>query len=252
MDEEDRLIQQGRAMQADNRDALANSIRVAREATQMGTETLNKLESQREQFQRMDTTLDSTADSLTRSERMIRGMKSWGGSLANAFSSNKSKKQQNTFKPSPDSNSSTTTASATQQQSKAISASANSSSTQSNLNSNKSAYASSGHTKQSNAPSSDLGSLEHSLTNAQSFDHSRAAQHTDKTQAALTEFDAAQRLEDNQLDELSDILSHMKMQATDLNKELKTHDQLIQHIGTKLDTTGVRVKEANRNIKKIT
>jgi len=78
--------------QADSRsnmDVLDNTIRVAVEADKMGAETLVKLENQREQLERMDENLASTNDSLNNSERIIRGMKSLGGALHNAFSSKK-------------------------------------------------------------------------------------------------------------------------------------------------------------------
>ena len=72
-DEEDRQIQKGNELQQKNRESLANSIRMAKEATEVGQDTVMKLTAQKEQMKKMDEDLDKTNESLNRSERVIRG-----------------------------------------------------------------------------------------------------------------------------------------------------------------------------------
>ncbi len=78
---EDQVLAHAAQLQAENKETLKHTIKVARETTQVGAATIHKLDEQTEQFQRMDNTLTETQDTLTRSERIIRGMKSWGGTL---------------------------------------------------------------------------------------------------------------------------------------------------------------------------
>jgi len=78
---EDQVLTHAANLQAENAATLRHTIKVARETTQVGAATIHKLNEQTEQFQRMDNTLTETEDSLSRSERIIRGMKSFGGAF---------------------------------------------------------------------------------------------------------------------------------------------------------------------------
>jgi hypothetical protein len=75
------VIAHAAKLQNENQATLKNTIRVARETTVVGAATIHKLSEQTEQFERMDQTLSETQDSLSRSERILRGMKSIGGSI---------------------------------------------------------------------------------------------------------------------------------------------------------------------------
>lgn len=121
---EDQLVQRARDLQADNKASLQHSIQVARQAADVGAATAQKLNEQTgthwrsrtpplhvymcissplpvclymcvllyaEQLNRMDNALDETNDSLGRSERILRGMKSFTGAIANWFTSSKDK-----------------------------------------------------------------------------------------------------------------------------------------------------------------
>ena len=79
--QEDQVIAHAAKLQNENQATLKNTIRVARETTVVGAATIHKLSEQTEQFERMDQTLSETQDSLSRSERILRGMKSIGGSI---------------------------------------------------------------------------------------------------------------------------------------------------------------------------
>jgi hypothetical protein len=79
---EDQVIMHAKKLQADNSQTLKNTIKVARETTVVGAATIHKLNEQTEQFNRMDNALEETNESLTRSERILRGMKSIGGAIS--------------------------------------------------------------------------------------------------------------------------------------------------------------------------
>lgn len=84
---EDQVIMHAKKLQSENASTLKNTIKVARETTVVGAATIHKLNEQTEQFHRMDNALDETNDSLSRSERILRGMKSIGGTIG-TYSSN--------------------------------------------------------------------------------------------------------------------------------------------------------------------
>jgi len=87
-------MSQSAYLRAEREKSLSNSIRVASETTHIGANTLTKLAEQKEQLQSMDSRLDSTNESVTRSNRLIRGMKSFGGNVANFFTGPKHHKSK--------------------------------------------------------------------------------------------------------------------------------------------------------------
>lgn len=187
-------VARAKQLQQDNQESLKNSIRTAREATQLGAHTIQTLHKQSEQMERMDAALDDANDSLSRSERILRGMKSFTGAIANVFSK-KPKPTERAYKPFQH------TETYTLQQSSSSTAPSSSS-----------------------APGS---SASVSNTKSTSWDNT-----TDPTasppptfsaeeQAIVDDFQRAQGVEDSHLDELGDVLSVLKLQATDINTELK-------------------------------
>ena len=82
LSKEDQTIAYAEQLQSENQATLKNTIKVARETTVVGAATIHKLNDQTEQFQRMDNALVETGDTLSRSERILRGMKSWGGAIS--------------------------------------------------------------------------------------------------------------------------------------------------------------------------
>lgn len=82
LSKEDQTIAYATQLQSENQATLKNTIKVARETTVVGAATIHKLNDQTEQFQRMDNALVETGDTLSRSERILRGMKSWGGAIS--------------------------------------------------------------------------------------------------------------------------------------------------------------------------
>lgn len=65
--------------------SLAQSIKDATEAVAVGRDTMVKLGQQHEQLQHNINTMDQIDASLTRSSRLIRGMRSYAGTVTNWF-----------------------------------------------------------------------------------------------------------------------------------------------------------------------
>ena len=232
MDDEDRSIQKGRELQQKSRESLANSIRMAKEATDVGQETLMKLTSQKEQMKRMDDDLDKTNESLNRSERVIRGMKSTLGGLKNFFSKpTEHHSEKMDIKGIKIDNGPIKAA-----------------------------------TEEGEAEEEGQGATvkKHTATPGYPDDEDEVNPHkvplkdrdlskeSEKTRAFLNEVQDNQRTEDTQLDELGDLLGQLKGQAKDMNNELKVQEQLVDHLGVQVDKTGARVSKANTNVKQIT
>lgn len=73
-----------------------------------------------------------------------------------------------------------------------------------------------------------------------------------KQAALMAEFDANQREEDEQLDELGNVLGVLKEQSMVIQKELQHHDQILTQIDGKVDETSARLKKGSRTMQKIT
>jgi hypothetical protein len=241
MDGEDRLIMKARSLQQENRDALANSIRVASEATQVGSATITKLNEQKEQMIKMDENLDATNESLTRSNRVIRGMKSIGGSIANFFSKPK------------------------QHQSEKLDIGAVESQVRAEQNAKAAAEReaatagrdSSGRVKQKEMSAEEKIRMERSIGSKMAngkYDKFNASsdRESEKAKAAVQEFEANKQIEDQQLDALGELMDTLKMQAGVMNTELKTHAVIINHLDGQIDKTSTRIQQSNREMKKIT
>jgi len=79
------------------KNTLDNAIAAAAEANATSTDTLVKLNSQKEQLRKVDSDLNDINATMDKSERVIKGMKSLGGALANKFTSPKAH-EDTTFK----------------------------------------------------------------------------------------------------------------------------------------------------------
>ena len=231
VDQEERVIQKGRDLQAQNRESLANSIRMAKESTDVGQETLMKMTAQREQMKKMDDDLDKTNESLNRSERVIRGMKSTMGSIKNLFS-----------KP--------TTHSSERLDMKDI---------------RKGVDKDDAKTAKSEHGADEPHHDEHDEDGDENEDGETDGEgghklpvgkrdlsnETMKSRGAIEEFRDNQKVEDDQLDELGDLLGMLKGQAKDMNKELRIQEKVVDHLTVQVDKTGARVKNADTNVKLI-
>jgi len=70
-----------------NEAALDRALMTAADTEKTGAATLGQLVSQREALQRIDASLNEINHTMSRSERLLRGIKSIGGAIANAFTS---------------------------------------------------------------------------------------------------------------------------------------------------------------------
>lgn len=189
--------QQQQLDQRSNEEILNDTIRVCDETSTLGAETLMKLKAQREQIERADNNLSEIDESMTRSERLIRGIKSIGGALANAFS-----------RPSASNTTTTTTASTT---------------SKTHVTSNGTATMKSTTTRQSvsTAPAG---------------------------RGAAYGSSKAPSIEDEQLDTLDVLMSGLKGQATAMNTELTTQNDMLTNLDTHLTSTNARIKRNNRQV----
>jgi len=92
---------------------LDATIQQASMTAQIGAQTLVQLQTQKEQLKRVDEHLNAINHHLTRSERILKGMKSIGGAISNLFTSpsRQSTKLKDDDKKSPASSSSSSSSS---------------------------------------------------------------------------------------------------------------------------------------------
>jgi len=83
--QQDQQLQVQQEMERSNDEILDSAIQHAAMATETGASTLTSLQVQKEQLQRIDGHLNDINANLSRSERILRGMKSVGGAIANVF-----------------------------------------------------------------------------------------------------------------------------------------------------------------------
>lgn len=242
MTQEDQMIAHAKKLQADNQSTLKNTIKVARETTQVGAATINKLNEQTEQFERMDNTLNETNDSLTRSERILRGMKSIGGAFTNMFSSGKSKQQPSlkaTLAPQNAGSASLEEKDRLRDKQRA-------------LEEDKRRAKFPGSSPGSyDAPASSLRPAGGASLSPDDPDYRPSIQPNAKQAAALSTFEQNQRKEDEALDELSDVLGALKEQSQVINQQLRTQASMIDSIDSKVEHTGARLKKGSNTMKKI-
>ena len=230
LDEEDRAITKGRELQQKSRESLANSIKMASEATHVGQDTLMKLTAQKEQMKKMDDDLDKTNESLNRSERVIRGMKSTIGGIRNFFS-NPAQHHSQKLDPKSIKVESFKDAPRTEEGEEGE-----------------------GHhekTKGGTPGYPDDEEDEEEAKRKVPLKDRDLSRESDKSRGFLQEVQKNQEVEDTQLDELGDLLGQLKGQAKDMNNELKVQEKLVDHLGVQVDKTGARVKAADHNVKQI-
>lgn len=224
MSEEDRVLEHGRQLQRENAQSLKNSLKHAKEATNVGAGTIVQLQQQTEQMERMEHNLDVTHDSLSRSERIIKGMKSIGGTISNWFTSKpKAKAKDLTEKVREDPP----------------------------MLEEKSEKSRSSRSRSNNKQDDDLPPIQVLDRNGEVVKNSRIEPNA-KQQAALQEFAQNQKQEDEALDELSDTLHILKQQAHVMNKEMQTQDKLLDRIDGKVDSANERMVKATKTMSKIT
>ena len=233
-DAEERMIQKGRDLQQQNRESLANSIRMAKEATDVGQETLMKMTAQREQMKKMDDDLDKTNESLNRSERVIRGMKSIGGTIKNLFTKpNAHHSERLDLKD--------VRKDVEREEGKAAKAEHSADDAEQQQHERHGRHDEEGEDDEETEDGQrKLPVGQRSLDNESM-----------KSRGAIEEFRDNQKVEDEQLDELGDLLGQLKGQAKDMNKELRIQEKVVDHLGVQVDKTGARVKNADSNVKLI-
>jgi len=241
---EDQVLAHAAHLQKENAATLKHTIKVARETTQVGAATIHKLNEQTEQFQRMDNTLDETQDSLTRSERILRGMKSFGGAFANMFSSGKSKKKHSGEAPSlaPETTSTTTLDEKDRQR----------------LAKREMEEARGKHldleeyaTRRS--PEAYSSSPNGASASAAAAASARPVVAPNARQAeAMQVFAANQKEEDAALEELSDVLGALKEQSQIMSQQLQVQNKMLDSIETKVDNTSTRLQKGTKTMGKIT
>ena len=233
-DAEERMIQKGRNLQQQNRESLANSIRMAKEATDVGQETLMKMTAQREQMKKMDDDLDKTNESLNRSERVIRGMKSTIGGLKNLFS-------KPTAHHSERLDLKDVRKEVDREEVKAAKEHHGTDEPEQHERGTR------GHSDNDDEEDGETDDGQRKLPVGQRD----LSNETAKSGGAIQEFRDNQKVEDEQLDELGDLLGQLKGQAKDMNKELRIQEKVVDHLGGQVDKTGARVKSADSNVKLI-
>lgn len=224
---EERALGKGKHLQNENQTSLQNSIAKAREATQIGADTLNKLETQRSQMQRVDQDMDDIQASLKRSDRVMRGMKSFTGSIKNFFSKPKGH--------------TSTVVDPKSLQDDPLPAT----------------------TETDEKPADDeaegWGEDELTATSPQKANAIRSLRDmavdestmTDEQRQAHREFLRNERREDAQLDELGNLLGQLKGQALDLNSELKLQTKYVNHLETQLQNTNDHMTQSNLQVKRL-
>ena len=234
VDEEDRTIQRGRDVMQKSRESLANTVRMAKESTEVGQDTLMKLTAQKEQMKKMDDDLDKTNESLNRSERVIRGMKSTLDGLRNFFSkpSAHHSEKLNVRDIKIDGT--------IKQQDK------------DDDEDDEDGDRHHGKHKKGSTPGYPDEEDEEEAKRKVPLKDRDLSRETDKTRAFLDDVKKNQEVEDSQLDEIGDLLGQLKGQAKDMNNELKIQEKLVDHLGVQVDKTGARVKTADQNVKQIT
>lgn len=290
-DAQNNIIQHAASLQKQNQSTLANTLRVAHATNSLADETLQKLTSQTEQFIRIDQALDVTEASLSRSDRTIRGIKSFGGRVANYFSS-PSEHKSKLFVRERGANSSNEVSNAVHHK---MDRSSNISGhmygsefngadkvtiaqtrlQQSGVNSllpasQQTAQAVAAGNNSSVQTSVALGLDGSGYTGSEPVKVKRSLfsrkkplpppvtepvreriESTARELDAISAINSNTHTEDQALDELSDVMKLLHMKATNMNTELELHGRLIEHIDNRTDATTAHVKKANAQLKGI-
>lgn len=242
MTQEDQMIAHAKKLQADNQSTLKNTIKVARETTQVGAATIHKLNEQTEQFERMDNALNETNDSLTRSERILRGMKSIGGAFTNMFSSSKSKQKpaaKASLAPQDAGSAALEEKDRLREKQRAM-----------EEDKKRAKFPGSSPTAY-DAPASSLRPAGGASLSPDDPNYRPSIQPNAKQAAALSTFEQNHKKEDEALDELSDVLGALKEQSQVINQQLRTQAGMIDSIDAKVEHTGARLHKGTNTMKKI-
>lgn len=212
---EDAIAKAERLQQA-NKESLGKSIQRAKEATMIGTQTLEKLENQTEQFKEMDQDLDATNASYERSNRTRRSLNSFGGYLSNFFAP-KSQHKDRTLNADAIKVSPAKTSSSAQHHHK---------------------------------PQHEVSSEEQKPRSINEIDFSKENL-DEETLAAIEKLKVNENGENDQIGQLDELLLQLKGQAAEMNKHIKVHDKLIDHVETEIDRANGRSAVASKSVTKI-
>jgi len=244
MTREDELIMHAQQLQEENKETLKNTIRVARDTAQVGASTINKLNEQTEQFERMDRTLDETSDTLSRSERILKGMKSWGGAISNMFSSGKTKKAH----PSAPPRVGDTRRAPRGENVLDKLEQRDRERAMRQIEEEERERGRQRGTKKDDPASHPFRTPGSSTDQS---DPGVVIPPNAKQKSAIDTMRAHEREEDAALDELSDVLGALKDQSMAINQQLTLQSNMIDGIETKVDQTAMRLQKGSRTMKQI-
>lgn len=244
--QEDQIIAHATKLQNENSATLKNTIKVARETTVVGASTIHKLNEQTEQFQRMDNTLTETGDSISRSERILRGMKSFGGAITNMFTSGKPKQTVLPHGAGGVTNRANETNNLDEldRAREARRAVEQDRVKQMDFDGGSDARAATGSSSSKSSSSSSKGRTTSDSTREVIAPNS-------KQQQAINTFQTNQQAEDEALDELSDVLGTLKQQSQTMSSQLATQSHILDGIDAKVENTSARLQKGSRTMGKI-
>lgn len=205
-------LQEAKKDTRSNKEILQDSIRTASQATVVGAQTINKLDHQTDQMHAIDRNLSEINATLTASERLIKGMKSFTGAVGNWFSKGPKHKPDNYTGPKDDLPDPKAGKVSSKEKEK--------------VPEKKQARKGKGAAEVPEEPQEQL--VEHNFQ-----DHSYED-------------------EDQMLDQLYGAVSTMKGQAHTMNTQLKYQGGLLDHIGDKVERTDGRILKNTADIRRPT
>jgi len=233
-----------------NDEILDNTIRMAAQAREIGNESLGKLQHQTEQLQDTDRTLDRMNEGLSRSERLVRSLRSLGGTFVNAVTrapKHKSKAHASTqerFAPKDPEEPVRQESPISQSQEYKVPAHA---------------YAADPY--QQPVTSSSSSSSRNSRDRRRRKNRGASSQEiedqihrgveTEAENQLLQKFEQDVARENVQLDTLSQLMDDLNVQARSINQELRTQTDLIDHVSDQVDATNERVQRVKRRTEAI-
>lgn len=204
------------ALRRANLESIQRSVQLAHDADERGAATLTQLSMQREQLSNIQRNMDDINGNMTRSERILRGMKSLGGAIRNAFGK----------KPADE------TARPTRPDDAAAAAAA--------------AAAGAAQSASNDAAASESGAAARGGGGKKGASEAAAA--APARDAAAAEYDRAER---EGLQQLSAALENLKVKAHAMGDELDQQNAVLQGLNDDVEFTTERVRRGNREINRI-
>jgi hypothetical protein len=215
------------ALRRANLESIQRSVQLAHDADERGAATLTQLSMQREQLSNIQRNMDDINGNMTRSERILRGMKSLGGAIRNAFGK---KPADETARPTrPDD----AAAAAPPVAAAAAAAAAD-------------AAAGAAQSASNDAAASESGAAARGGSGKKGASEATVA--APARDAAAAEYDRAER---EGLQQLSAALENLKVKAHAMGDELDQQNAVLQGLNDDVEFTTERVRRGNREINRI-